>query len=130
MCVGFVVCSRLFMNENSFFGEIFMKFDKKKIILVLFIGFLMTFSIPIKAGNPFKDEISTVNGFPTWDSDMVNIEEVTETGQNVYIAVLDTGLAPNPFWGYCTLAVCTPNHMGIRLDQLGHAKIEMTRRYA
>jgi hypothetical protein len=28
----------------------------------------------------------------------------------------DTGLAPNPYWGTCTLAVCTPNHQGIRLQ--------------
>jgi hypothetical protein len=33
-----------------------------------------------------------------------------------YIVREDTGLAPNPFWGYCTLAVCTPNHQGSRLD--------------
>lgn len=31
-----------------------------------------------------------------------------------YVVKWDVGLAPNPFWGYCTLAVCTPNHMGIR----------------
>lgn len=31
-----------------------------------------------------------------------------------YVVNTDAGLAPNPFWGYCTLAVCTPNHMGIR----------------
>jgi hypothetical protein len=31
-----------------------------------------------------------------------------------YVVVHDTGFAPNPFWGYCTLAGCTPNHMGIR----------------
>ena len=31
-----------------------------------------------------------------------------------YVVKWDRGLAPNPFWGYCTLAVCTPNHMGIR----------------
>ena len=72
-----------------------MKFITRKVLLVLFIGFLMTFTIPSKAGNPFKDEVSTVNGFPTWDSDMVNIDEVVETGQNVYVAVLDTGLSPN-----------------------------------
>jgi hypothetical protein len=24
----------------------------------------------------------------------------------------DTGLAPNPYWGFCTLAVCTPNRQG------------------
>ena len=32
-----------------------------------------------------------------------------------YIVQEDTGLAPNPYWGYCTLAVCTPNHQGTRL---------------
>ena len=30
-----------------------------------------------------------------------------------YVVCHDKGFAPNPFWGYCTLAVCTPNHMGI-----------------
>ncbi len=30
-----------------------------------------------------------------------------------YVVKKDTGLAPNPFGNYCTLAVCTPNHMGI-----------------
>ncbi len=33
-----------------------------------------------------------------------------------YVVKADRGLAPNPFWGYCTLAVCTPNHMGIRAE--------------
>lgn len=32
-----------------------------------------------------------------------------------YIVREDTGLAPNPFWGFCTLAVCTPNHQGSRV---------------
>ena len=31
-----------------------------------------------------------------------------------YVMQHDTGLAPNPFWGTCTLAVCTPNHKGSR----------------
>ncbi len=31
-----------------------------------------------------------------------------------YIVTKDSGLAPNPFWGWCTLALCTPNHMGIK----------------
>lgn len=31
-----------------------------------------------------------------------------------YVMRSDTGFAPNPFWGYCTLAACTPNHRGIR----------------
>ncbi len=31
-----------------------------------------------------------------------------------YVVTIDKGLAPNPFWGYCTLAVCAPNHGGIK----------------
>ena len=27
-----------------------------------------------------------------------------------YVVKYDTGFAPNPFWGFCTLAACTPNH--------------------
>ena len=34
-----------------------------------------------------------------------------------YIIKHDTGLAPNPFWNYCTLAVCTPNHINARLQK-------------
>jgi hypothetical protein len=36
-----------------------------------------------------------------------------------YVVVHDTGFAPNPFHGYCTLAACTPNHLGVHLDE-GH----------
>lgn len=48
------------------------------------------------AGNPFKDVTTTSGGFPTWDSDLINIENVSQTGAGVYVAVLDTGLVP--FW--------------------------------
>lgn len=34
-----------------------------------------------------------------------------------YIVATDLGLASNPFWGVCTLAVCTPNHMGVKLEK-------------
>ena len=27
-----------------------------------------------------------------------------------YVVRVDSGAAPNPFWGCCTLAICTPNH--------------------
>lgn len=29
-----------------------------------------------------------------------------------YVVTVDSGLAPNPFWDWCTLSVCTPNHQG------------------
>jgi subtilisin family serine protease len=47
------------------------------------------------AGNPFNGETTTAGGYPTWDSDLINIENVSQTGAGVYVAVLDTGLAPN-----------------------------------
>ena len=47
------------------------------------------------AGNLFGSYPSTADGYATWDSDLVNIEGVTETGAGVYVAVLDTGLVPH-----------------------------------
>jgi putative DNA base modification enzyme with NMAD domain len=42
--------------------------------------------------------------------------------------VHDQGFAPNPFWGYCTLAACTPNHAGVKLEPgdwiIGHGNKE------
>jgi subtilisin family serine protease len=73
-----------------------MKTIKKKIFLIVFIGFLMTVTTSGNGENPFANEISTEDGYPTWNSDMINIEGVEVTGNNVYIAVLDTGLAP--YW--------------------------------
>ena len=32
-----------------------------------------------------------------------------------YTMTGDTGFAPNPFYNYCTLAACTPNHMNAQL---------------
>lgn len=32
-----------------------------------------------------------------------------------YVMTNDTGLAPNPFFGICSLALCTPNHMNAKL---------------
>jgi hypothetical protein len=47
------------------------------------------------AQNVFKGMSSTAEGYGTWDSDMINVEAVAQTGSGVYVAVLDTGLAPN-----------------------------------
>lgn len=33
-----------------------------------------------------------------------------------YVVKVDKGFAPNPFGGYCTLAACTPNHLGVRVE--------------
>src|SRR5450759_263150 len=47
------------------------------------------------AGNPFAKSTTTAGGYQTWDSDLINVEQVSQTGAGVYVAVLDTGLVPN-----------------------------------
>lgn len=34
-----------------------------------------------------------------------------------YVITEDSGFAPNPFWGWCTLAACTPNHRNPQLNE-------------
>ena len=58
--------------------------------LALWLG-----SSAVLAQNVFKGMTSTVGGYETWDSDLINIEQVPQTGRNVYVAVLDTGMVPN-----------------------------------
>ena len=50
---------------------------------------------PANAQNIFRGFDSTELGYSTWNADAIDIENVSETGQGVYVAVLDTGLAPN-----------------------------------
>jgi len=47
------------------------------------------------AGNAFSGTTSTSAGFHTWDTDMINVESVSQNGTGVYVAVLDTGLVSN-----------------------------------
>jgi subtilisin family serine protease len=67
-------------------------------VMALAVGLLAAPASAGKGGgNIFKDSTSTVDGSYTWDADMINVDApgVTQTGQGVYVAVLDTGLAPN-----------------------------------
>lgn len=49
-----------------------------------------------------------------------------------YVVKIDSGFAPNPFWGFCTLAACTPNHQGLQLAEgdwiLGNSSTDTDRR--
>lgn len=49
-----------------------------------------------------------------------------------YVMTNDTGLAPNPFFGICSLALCTPNHMNAKLEVgdwiVGHSSRQHGRR--
>jgi subtilisin family serine protease len=55
---------------------------------------LMTMSA-FAGGNVFRNTTSTAGGYNTWHSDAIDVENVSQTGHGVYVAVLDTGLAPN-----------------------------------
>src|SRR3954468_7030890 len=59
------------------------------------LGLLLGVPGPARAQNIFRGVDSTVGGYSTWDSDLINIEAVPQTGAGVYVAVLDTGLVPN-----------------------------------
>lgn len=52
-------------------------------------------ALPANAQNIFAGLGTTADGYSTFDADMINVENVAETGAGVYVAVLDTGLAPN-----------------------------------
>jgi subtilisin family serine protease len=70
-------------------------FMKRTVMAVLMILSVLSLVFGMAAGNVFSGVKSTVSGYSTWDSDLINIENVTQTGKGVYVAVLDTGLVPN-----------------------------------
>jgi subtilisin family serine protease len=69
--------------------------QKRFLILIAVLLIAVVPTSVILGGNPFGKVNSTISGYSTFDSDMINIENVAQTGKGVYVAVLDTGLAPN-----------------------------------
>jgi subtilisin family serine protease len=66
-----------------------------RIALSLALVALLAGAFPASAGDPFAGATSTIEGHRTWNSDQIDLENVSETGAGVYVAVLDSGLAPN-----------------------------------
>lgn len=68
----------------------------RRTAVVLALGALVALAPSAMAGRPFSSSTSTVDGYHTFDSDMIDIENVRDvTGKGVYVAVLDTGLVAN-----------------------------------
>jgi hypothetical protein len=87
-----LIYKRSYFN-NEEIKNMIVKIVRSILVLAFLVG-----SIGIGtalAGNPFRDSTTTEGGYTTWDSDLINIEAVSETGSGVYVAVLDTGLVPN-----------------------------------
>jgi subtilisin family serine protease len=61
----------------------------------LAVAALVALAPSVLAGNPFSKSTTTAGGNHTWDSDQIDIENVSQTGAGVYVAILDTGLVPN-----------------------------------
>jgi hypothetical protein len=75
ICCSGVSYSHDIMNDQFiYWRNRKMKLTTRKFVLIVFIAFLVTFTIPSKGKNPFLDEITTESGFSTWDSNMVNVE--------------------------------------------------------
>lgn len=55
-------------------------------ILLVAVALISTLSLAQK---------QTAGVYSTWDADLINSEDVAQTGAGVYVAVLDTGLVPN-----------------------------------
>lgn len=69
--------------------------SNKPLSLAVAAGLTLAACSAAWAGNPFKSLTTTEGGYHTWDSDLVNVDAVPQTGHGVYVAVLDTGLVPN-----------------------------------
>ena len=69
--------------------------NRKRLSAALAVAALIALVPTTLAGNPFSRSTTTAGGNETWDSDQIDTENVTETGEGVYVAVLDTGLVAN-----------------------------------
>ncbi|MBZ0278859.1 MAG: S8 family serine peptidase, partial [Anaerolineae bacterium] len=86
----------------------------KLVILAILLALLIPASIAF-GGNTFSGISSTAGGYATWDSDMINVEQISQTGRGVYVAVLDTGLVPNWRDYFPTERIAT--HLGTGFEQ-------------
>jgi hypothetical protein len=67
----------------------------KRTTLAVSVGLTLAVCSTAMAGNPFRGLTTTAGGYHTWDSDLINLEGLPQTGHGVYVAVLDTGMVPN-----------------------------------
>ncbi len=88
---------------------------KRLFILVFVLASVLSVTAAAAQGNPFRGVPSTADGYATWDSDLINVEAVPQTGRGVYVAVLDTGLVPN--WRDYFPEARIATHLGTGFEQ-------------
>ena len=67
------------------------------------------------ANNPFAGWTSTADGYSTYDADQIDAEGLAQTGNGVYVAVLDTGMVPN--WRDYFPEQSVAEHLGTGFEQ-------------
>ena len=87
----------------------------KRTTLAVSAGLTVAVCSTALAGNPFKGLTTTEGGYHTWDSDLINVDAVSQTGHGVYVAVLDTGMVPN--WRDYFPEARVATHLGTGFDQ-------------
>src|SRR5918994_7509899 len=90
---------------------------RKRTTLDVSAGLTVVVCSTALAGNPFKGLTTTEGGYHTWDSDLINVDAVSQTGHGVYVAVLDTGMVPN--WRDYFPPQPGAEHPRTRLEQQG-----------
>jgi subtilisin family serine protease len=83
---------------------------KAKAFRALLCASALVVGAPTYGQNVFRGMTTTADGYSTFDADMIDLENVTQTGAGVYVAVLDTGLAPN--WKDYFPAARVAEHLG------------------
>jgi subtilisin family serine protease len=68
---------------------------RKRLSAAVAVAGIIALAPSVFAGNPFRGSTTTEGGNHTWDSDQIDVENVDQTGEGVYVAVLDTGLVAN-----------------------------------
>jgi subtilisin family serine protease len=68
---------------------------RKRLSAAIAVAGIIALAPSVFAGNPFRNSTTTEGGNYTWDADQIDLENVSETGEGVYVAVLDTGLVAN-----------------------------------
>ena len=87
----------------------------KRTTLAVSAGLTVAVCSTALAGNPFRGLTTTEGGYHTWDSDLINVDAVSQTGHGVYVAVLDTGMVPN---GRLLSEARALPHLGTGFDSL------------
>jgi subtilisin family serine protease len=68
---------------------------KRSLFTILVLIAITSMVFGVAAGSTPRNKSTPLSAYSTWDADMINVEDVSQTGAGVYVAVLDTGLVPN-----------------------------------